>query len=97
MTTRAAGPPDAQLEWHELIAAVRADLAGAIDETTEMMRGLSYRVMDDLTLRSTVTNRFEFVLDALPPGGHPGSPRMICPPTRSVSSAPARASPTLIC
>lgn len=53
MATRAATPTDSQREWNELIVALRAELPAAVEETIEMMQGLSYRVMDDLTLRNT--------------------------------------------
>lgn len=62
----------ASSQWTELIADVRRDLSIAVERTTAKMLSLSYAQLDEETLRTTVTNRFMFVLDGLaarrPPG-----------------------------
>jgi hypothetical protein len=62
----------ASSQWTELIAAVRRDLAVAVEQSIAKMLSLSYAELDEEVLRTTVANRFTVVLDGLaerrPPG-----------------------------
>jgi hypothetical protein len=67
-------PAEPSAEWLGLIAAVGDELTVAVEETIEMMMGLSYRVIDESTLRSTVTSRFEMVVGGVGARRPPGLP-----------------------